>query len=108
MNRLFRRHGIERINVWAMGRVQSTEDRRKSVWKIMNLTLDNSSLGQMPTAGYLKHLAATEQQQYLKLCSARWVEHFYLVFIGATIAAGTSEIQKNITALRGLGMPRAK
>ena len=35
-----------------------------------------------------------------------WIEHMYLVSFGATIAAGTSEIQKNIIALRGLRLPR--
>ena len=35
-----------------------------------------------------------------------WIEHMYLVSFGATIAAGTSEIQKNIIALRGLSLPK--
>jgi alkylation response protein AidB-like acyl-CoA dehydrogenase len=35
-----------------------------------------------------------------------WIEHMYLVSYGATIAAGTSEIQKNIIALRGLSLPK--
>ncbi len=35
-----------------------------------------------------------------------WIEHMYLVSFGATIAAGTSEIQKNIIASRYLGLPR--
>ena len=35
-----------------------------------------------------------------------WIEHMYLVSFGATIAAGTSEIQKNIITLRRLGLPR--
>jgi alkylation response protein AidB-like acyl-CoA dehydrogenase len=34
-----------------------------------------------------------------------WIEHLYMSMLGATIAAGTSEIQKLIIALRGLGMP---
>jgi alkylation response protein AidB-like acyl-CoA dehydrogenase len=35
-----------------------------------------------------------------------WIGHSFLASIGATIATGTSEIQKNIIALRGLGLPR--
>ncbi len=35
-----------------------------------------------------------------------WFEHLYLSALGATISAGTSEIQKTVIALRGLGMPK--
>jgi alkylation response protein AidB-like acyl-CoA dehydrogenase len=35
-----------------------------------------------------------------------WFEYLYLASIGATIAAGTTEIQKNIIALRQLKLPR--
>jgi alkylation response protein AidB-like acyl-CoA dehydrogenase len=33
-----------------------------------------------------------------------WFEHFYLSSIGATLAAGTTEIQKTVLAVRGLGL----
>jgi alkylation response protein AidB-like acyl-CoA dehydrogenase len=35
-----------------------------------------------------------------------WVQHLFLATRGATVAAGTSEIQKYLIATKGLGLPR--
>jgi alkylation response protein AidB-like acyl-CoA dehydrogenase len=61
------------------------------------------------TAGVAMHLIGLYGQLDKKEAIAPlsgWIEHMYLVSFGATIAAGTSEIQKNIIALRGLSLPK--
>jgi len=42
--------------------------------------------------------------KWAKLAGA--IEHFYLTSIGATFAAGSSEIMRNTLAVRGLGLPK--
>jgi alkylation response protein AidB-like acyl-CoA dehydrogenase len=61
------------------------------------------------TAGVAMHLIGPYGQFDKKEAIAPlsgWIEHMYLVSFGATIAAGTSEIQKNIIARRGLRLPK--
>lgn len=61
------------------------------------------------TAGIAMHLIGLYGQLDKKEAIAPlrgWIEHMYLVSFGATIAAGTSEIQKNTIAMRGLRLPR--
>ena len=74
MDRIFRREGIDRVNVWSIGTVRSSEDHKKRVCKMMKLAMDNTTLSSMATGGGLSHLAATDPQQYLKVCSAQWVD----------------------------------
>ena len=74
MDRILRHEGIDRVNVWAIGKVRSEEGQRKRVWKRVRLTLEWKNWQYMQSISSLSHLAATDPQQYLRLCSAQWVE----------------------------------
>jgi 3-oxocholest-4-en-26-oyl-CoA dehydrogenase alpha subunit len=87
---------------------------------------DMQTKGQIPNAeASMSKLYGSELQQRLAGAGieilglagqlepgSRWaplggrLEHYYLFAAGLTIAAGTSEIQRNIIAGRGLGLPR--
>jgi len=74
MDRILRHEGIDRVDVWAMGKVGSEDGQRKRVWKRVRLTLEWKTWQYMLGTNSLSRLAAQNPQQYLRLCSAQWVE----------------------------------
>ena len=75
-----------------------------------------SAMSKLIGSDLMQHVAQTGMQAlglYGPLAKgSRWaylegsIEHLYLSSLGRTIGAGTSEIQRNQVAIRGLGMPR--
>ena len=85
-------HGIDTVHDAAMSRLYGTELLKRAAGIALELLglygqLDKRE-GKAPLHG--------------------WFEHLYLSSIGATLAAGSSEILKNIMALSGLELPKDK
>ncbi len=74
-----------------------------SIVKVFNSEL-NQRIGRAGIQILGLHGQLDEESPYAKLHGR--FEKLYLTSVGSTIAAGTSEIQRNIIASRGLGLPR--
>ena len=74
-----------------------------SIVKVFNSEL-NQRLGRAGIQILGLHGQLNEDSPYAELHGR--FEKLYLTSVGSTIAAGTSEIQRNIIASRGLGLPR--
>jgi len=74
-----------------------------SIVKVFNSEL-NQRLGRAGIGILGLHGQLEPESPYAKLHGR--FEKLYLTSVGSTIAAGTSEIQRNIIASRGLGLPR--
>ena len=74
-----------------------------SIVKVFNSEL-NQRIGRAGIQLLGLHGQLGEESPYARLHGR--FEKLYLTSVGSTIAAGTSEIQRNIIASRGLGLPR--
>ena len=73
MDRIFRHEGVEcEVRIWAAGWI-GQQGLRERVWKGLKLSLDNRWKRYRLHAGRLSKLAFIAPQQYLDLCSFRWV-----------------------------------
>jgi predicted nucleic acid-binding Zn ribbon protein len=71
MDRMFKRDGVEKINLWGAGRLRSPDPNQKDNWRILSLTLKRGS-EQMEKTSYLSKLVAADPTKFLMICSARW------------------------------------
>jgi len=110
MRQRLAQHAIEVDVAWCLSyRVATTQSRNQ-------IPGPESPANKVFTSEMIQRLAQTGMQMlglYGQLeFSTKWaplkgkIERLYLTSVAGTIAGGTSEIQRNIIAERGLGLPR--
>jgi hypothetical protein len=71
IKRFARHSGVNRINIWASGRIVSEEDVRRRIWKGVNFTVNIDDPGSL---NKILGLAKTKPEEFLLLTSAKWVD----------------------------------
>ena len=73
MDRIGENEDINKINVWAGGNIPLEDGSGMRVWKGVKLVLDKSNW-QGPAIGELSNYAYLDPEQFLRLCSPRYID----------------------------------